>query len=242
LPCFLAAYVLVILVWPWPPGRFLIPMLPFLLAYLLSRVWSWLPQLSRLARPIFFGLTGMCLLLSLNIVLVYQAATRNRNMHYPYPTRLETPLSWASYEAVFQWIKAHTQPTDVLASGLDTMIYLYTQRRTFRPFVGRPVSLFYGDNAPPLGSMEELVTFLKAYKARYFVHLPIPGFKEEEPLSAFVRQGQERYQGWLKPAYIGGDDRFVIFELQSDREPAEIPRHIDKGVLDSYASSGTAHD
>ena len=181
LPCFLVAYVLVVLVWPWPPSRFLIPILPFLLAYLLSRVWNWLQKLSMLARPIFFGLTGVSLLLSMNVGLVYQTITISQSMHYPYLARLEKPISWSSYEGVFQWIKANTQPTDVLASGLDTMMYLYTQRRTFRPFVGRPVSLFYGDAGPPLGPMEEIVAFLKAYKARYFVHLPMPGFTERGP-------------------------------------------------------------
>ena len=156
-----------------------------------------------LARPIFFGLTGVSMLLITNFVLLYQAVTISQSMHYPYLARLEKPISWSSYEGIFQWIKANTQPTDVLASGHQTTIYLYTQRRTIRPFVGRPVSLFYGDSGPPLGPMEEMVAFLKAYKARYFVHLPMPAFKAEEPLSEFVRQVQEHYLGWLKPAYIG---------------------------------------
>jgi hypothetical protein len=233
LPGFLVAYVLVVLVWPWPAPRFLIPILPFLLAYLLSRVWNWLQQLSLLARPLCFGLTGVSLLLCMNVGLVYHAMTISQSMHYPYLRRLEKPLSWSSYEEVFQWIKVNTQPTDVLASGFDTMIYLYTQRRTFRPFVSRPASLFYGDPGPALGPMEEIVASLKAYKARYFVHLPMPVFTEEAPLSAFVRDVQEHYRGWLKPVYSGADDRFVIFELQPDREPTDVPQPIEKHVLES---------
>jgi hypothetical protein len=54
-------------------------------------------------------------------------------------------------------------------------------------------------------------------------------------LSAFVRHVQEQYRGWWKPVYRGEDDRFVIFELQSDREPAAMPQHTDKAVLDAYA-------
>jgi hypothetical protein len=242
LPCFLAAYVLVLLVWPWPAGRFLIPILPFLLAYLLGRAWNWLQKLSVLARPICFGLTAVSLLLSMNVGLLYQAIIISQSMHYPYLTRLEKPLSWSSYEAVFQWIKANTRPTDVLASGFDSMLYLYTQRRAFRPFVGRPASLFYGDHGPPLGPVEEIVAFLKAYKARYFVHLPMPAFQEEVPLSAFVRQAQEHSPAWLKPAYIGQDDRFVIFELQSDRALTDMPQQIDQDTRNSYAWSGMSYD
>jgi hypothetical protein len=237
LPCFLVAYVLVILVWPWPASRFLIPILPFLLAYLLSWVWNWLPQRSMLIRPLCLGLAIVSLLLSMNVGLVYHAMTISQRLHYPYFTRVEKPPSWSSYAAVFQWIKANTQPADVLACGLDSMLYLYTQRHAFRPFVSRPVSLFYGAHGPPLGPMEEIVAFLKAYKARYFVHLPMPGFTEEAPLSAFVRHAQEQYRGWLKPVYRGGDDRFVIFELQSDREPAAMPQHTNKAVLDADALS-----
>ena len=184
----------------------------------------------------------MSILLSMNIGLVYQTITISQSMHYPYFTRLEKPLPWSSYEGVFQWIKANTQPTDIIASGFDSMIYLYTQRRAFRPFVGRPASLFYGDAGPPLGPMEEMVAFLKANKARYFVHLPMPGFTEEAPLAAFVRHVQEHYQGWLKPAYIGQDDRFVIFELQSDRELTEMPQQSEQEALNFYALSGVSHD
>jgi hypothetical protein len=90
--------------------------------------------------------------------------------------------------------------------------------------------------------MEEMVAFLKANKARYFVHLPMPGFTEEALLAAFVRHVQEHYQGWLKPTYIGQDDRFVIFELQSDREPTDMPQHFGKDALNSYALAGISHD
>jgi hypothetical protein len=42
-------------------------------------------------------------------------------------------------------------------------------------------------------------------------------------------------------AGIGEDDRFVIFELQSDREPAEMPQPFEKDGLDAYALSGISH-
>ena len=135
LPCFLVAYVLVILVWPWLPSRF-DPDSAVSTGVSPQQGRSWLQKLSMLACPIFFGLTGVSMLLIMNFVLLYQAVTISQSMHYPYLARLEKPISWSSYEGIFQWIKANTQPTDVLASGLDTTIYLYTQRRTIRPFVG----------------------------------------------------------------------------------------------------------
>jgi len=219
LPCFLTGYLLLVLIWPWPPFRFLIPILPFLLAYLLNWVWNQLSSLTFVARSKILGVIGLSILLAFNITLVHRAVATSRSMHYPYLERMEESLSWSSYEGVFKWIIMHTRPQDIIASGLDTMIYLYTNRCAFRPFVGRPASLFYGDNKPPLGSVEEMVKFIKIYKARYLVHTPMPIFREEKPMNEFVEQVQRKYPGWLKPVYLGEDKRFVVFELQPDHEP-----------------------
>ena len=219
LPCFLTGYSLLFLIWPWPPARFLIPILPFLLAYLLNWFWNQAPRLAFIARPMILGIIGLVILLGFNITLVHRAVAVSQSMHYPYVERMKEPLSWSSYEGIFKWITAHTRPQDVIASGLDTMIYLYTNRCTFRPFVGRPASLFYGDKGPPLGSVEEMIRFIKIYKARYLVHTPMPLFSEEKPMDEFVDQVQRKYPGWLKPVYLGEDNRFVVFELQPDHEP-----------------------
>jgi hypothetical protein len=36
LPLYLISYLFVILIWPWPPSRFLVPILPFVLFYFLT--------------------------------------------------------------------------------------------------------------------------------------------------------------------------------------------------------------
>jgi hypothetical protein len=47
----------------------------------------------------------------------------------------------------------------------------------------------------------------------------MPLFSEEKPMDEFVDQVQRKYPGWLKPVYLGEDNRFVVFELQPDHEP-----------------------
>ncbi len=215
---FLVGYLFIILIWPWPSPRFLIPILPFLLAYLLDWVSNQLLKLTFLAPPMTSGIIVLSVLLAFNAALVRQVVAASHSMHYPSLKHMKQPLSWSSYEAVFEWITARTRPEDVITSGLDTMIYLYTNRRAFRPFVGRPLSLFYGDNGPPLGSVDEIIGSINFYKARYLVHTPMPMFCEEAPMNEFIEQVQNTYPGWLKAVYVGDDKRFVIFEIQSDHD------------------------
>ncbi len=217
LPCLLIGYLLVVLVWPWPPLRFLIPVLPFLLAYLLNSVWKLLAKIPSI------GLLATCAiiaLLAVNLSIVSQTVNISKTTGYPFFKPLKEPVAWSSYENVFLWIRENTEAVDVIASGLDTMLYLYTGRRGFRPFFANPMSMFYGQNGPPLGTVEEMMRFIKAYDARYFVQLPMPGFSEEKPLFEFVKHVQEKYPGLLKPVYVGEDSRFVVFKFQSAREPS----------------------
>lgn len=214
LPCFLLGYLLLVLMWPWFPRRLLIPILPFLLAYSINWTWNQLLKLPLIARPKIMGLVGLCLLLAFNLTLIQKAVTISRDMHYPNFENMQKPLAWSSYQGLFNWIKTNTRPQDIIASGLDTMIYLYTNRCAFRPFVGRPLSLFYGDHAHPLGSMEEIIDNIKIFQARYLVHTPMPLFGEEKPMNDFIEQVQEKYPGWLKLAYEGDDKRFAVFEIK----------------------------
>lgn len=215
---FLAGYLFIILIWPWPSPRFLMPILPFLLAYLLDWISNQLPKLASIAPPKISGTIVLTVLLACNMALVRQVVAASHSMHYPSLKQMKEPLSWSSYVRVFEWITAHTRPEDVITSGLDTMIYLYTNRRAFRPFVGRPLSLFYGDDGPPLGSLDEIIRSINSYKADYLVHTPMPMFREEAPMNEFIEQVQKTYPGWLKAVYVGDDKRFAIFKLQSDHD------------------------
>ena len=217
LPCFLTGYLILVLVWPWFPSRFLIPILPFLLAYFLNLIWNQMQRLAVIAPHKMLGTIGLSIVLMSNITLVHRAVAISQSMHYPYLKRMKEPISWSSYEGIFKWIRMHTLRHDIIASGLDTMVYLYTNRPAFRPFVVRPMSLFYGDNSPPLGSKEEIIGFIKICKARYLVQTPMPK-SSEEGMNEFVEQVQREYPGWLKLVYLGEDKRFAVFELQSDHE------------------------
>ncbi len=98
------------------------------------------------------------------------------------------------------------------------MIYLYTGRQGFRPFQHKPLSMFYGQDSPALGTIEELIQFLDTYHARYLVHFPMPRFTEEKPLAELIEKVRIQYPNKLKPIYTDIDERFIIFEVMSQKE------------------------
>lgn len=67
LPCFLAAYLAIILVWPWPPSRFLVSILPFLLAYLIGALWRLIHKYPYLIRQKWLLMICLGSLLTFNI-------------------------------------------------------------------------------------------------------------------------------------------------------------------------------
>jgi len=219
---YIIMYLFVICLWPWPPYRFVVPILPFVLAYLLRSIWIVLtPLFSPLMRR-YFPKVVASLMIMANIVLVYDYGMVRRQTHYPYPySVLRGPeLSWASYSKVFEWIDKQCQPDDVIACPLDSMIYIYTGQRAFRPFIADSLSMFYGADNSPTGTVEDLIKLVKAYKPRYLVHIPVPGSSAEEPFAELLREFLVTEPGWLQPVYVGDDPRFVIYELGRRTESA----------------------
>jgi hypothetical protein len=213
LPSFLLGYAFVIAVWPWPPGRFLIPVLPFLVAYLIIGVSA----LFRTRAPRGWCAPAAALALCVAIVAnVEYSAVYERISHqtgYPYNTIPDRLAMWSSYQHVFDWIRTHSDSHDVVASGLDSMVSLYTDRPSVRPFVHRPLSLFYGDTTPATGTVEEFSNILKIYHAKYVVELPMPGFAEEKPFADLISSWRLRREEDSVLVYEDDDSRFRIFEV-----------------------------
>jgi hypothetical protein len=210
LPFFMMAYFLLILLWPWYPSRFLVPILPFLLCYFFQGLSNFI---SRWKIIKFYLLpVGLSLVVAANLTLLYWHGQETRKFGYPYVGLQQDPASWDSYKDIFQWLKTHSQPEDVIASMEDPMIFLYTGRRAIRPFKITPALLGYGDDLQSYGSAEDLVQTIKAYKIRYLVTVPIRAFNQEL-INGVISEAQNHYPGSLKEVYSCEDKRFAIFEF-----------------------------
>lgn len=213
LPMCLLSYLALILVWPWPPLRFLVPIAPILAALLLESVATFLRRFlpARPARLTFSALVVLAIVGNLlSLTRIHDLSHRS---DYPFPSAHAEPASWSSYERVFAWIRSHTKPDDVIASGLDPTIYLYTGRTAFRPFVGRPLALFYGQGTNGIGTLEDLDRSLGAFTPRYLVQTPLVGYSEEKPFDRLIEELMGREPGRLERVYTGEDTRFVIYQV-----------------------------
>jgi hypothetical protein len=213
MPIFLLVYLAVVLVWPWPPFRFLFPVLPFLYCYSFAAVTEIFKNKSRFLKPLGFTLLGA--LLIANASAVHKDLEVGAANHYPgYMLNLQSStVEWSSYQDMFDWIRQNSKSSDLFISGIDPMLYLYTGRRSVRPFSSRPSSMYYKDTAPVLGSLSEVMANIRFYKPQYLVLSPMPGLPEEIPYVQFIVESQKEYRGWLERVYLGKDKRFAIWKI-----------------------------
>jgi hypothetical protein len=209
----LACYALAVVVWPWPPPRFVLPILGLVLL-----IWKDGVQASaramgypRVAGPLLRA--GAIGVVGFNLVLQGQIVTLNRATGYPHAHTTFVAPRWAEYESVFRWIRDETRPDAVLASGLDTMVSLYSGRPALRPYLHRPDVLFYGARGRSAGTPDELVRFLRENRVQFLVDLPMPGFDEEDAFRDVVARVRLDMPELLSARYRGRDRDFVVYAV-----------------------------
>jgi hypothetical protein len=216
LPAILMAYALVIAVWPWPPERFLVPVMPFLCMYILLSVFALGPLVKpRIGRALLA--TGVAAVIVANIGCTEMYGRLSHMTGYPYNFVPSRPVMWSSYEQLFQWLRTHTKEGDIIACGLDSMVSLYTGRPAIRPFVHRPLSLFYGDPHPATGTVEEFRNIMMSNHLKYLVVCPMPKFSEERPLAEVIASWRLARPDESRLVYTDDDKRFEVFELLNPR-------------------------
>jgi hypothetical protein len=222
----LAVYLGAMLVWPWLPHRFLAPILPFLAVYLLLGWSSLLKRFS--ATPVlrFAPAMGLFVIVIANGALLACHAVQVRRTGYPLPKTKMAGVEWASYERTFEWLRRNSREEDVISSGVDSMMALYTNRQAVRPFVYDPGRLFYGERQTVEFAAEEVAGILRRYQPRYLVQSPLPGFAEEKSLEAAIEEIRRCYPEWLVVRYQDADPRFVVFEIDWNQGP---PQEFDGG-------------
>ena len=118
----LFAYAALVLMWPWPPGRFLVPLLPLTTIFLVrgsSRALRALPGRLRTATLV----TAVILAIGSNLLAFGEQVRVVRRTGYPHiQAEGQDHARWNGYEQLFRWIRANTASEDVLASGVDSML------------------------------------------------------------------------------------------------------------------------
>jgi hypothetical protein len=123
---FVAAYMALVIVWPFEPTRFvwaLLPLFSAMVALGIGAVLDWSPDAAptRLARVVSLGVCGL---------LVAGFGWYNVNGVRKQWRDSVPRVTAARATPVVEWVRASTRPTDVIAMEDDPLLYLYTGRRT----------------------------------------------------------------------------------------------------------------
>jgi hypothetical protein len=212
LPTVLVSYILLVCVWPWTPHRFLMPLLPFLTVYLLRGLMlpASQPNLGKIWPRLALG----------SLVLAFVVSAREhvrmvelRRVHdTPNPEQREKLHAWKQTRALLDWIETHTEKDDVIASGADPMISLYTGRKAYYPIICPPLSMFYAFPYPTEEVYSLSLKAMRHYRPRYLALTA--NFHNEDEFRAWVELMQQRHPDLLHRVYTDSkDERFTVYEI-----------------------------
>jgi len=225
LPVALLSCLAIQLVWPWPLIRFLIPMLPFIALYMLIMLGKTLRFIQRRPLHPIVAAGSVALVVGLNLSVDWTTSRCVQASGYPTMFPAQNLPDWDSYRKMFAWVGDHAPKTAILASNLDTMAYLYTNRTTFRPFVTNPLRLFYGKEGPPIGTAAEMFDRLHYFGVNYLLCMPMPGFAENWPFAAVISALESANAGTLRLVYAGTDPRFKIYALDWNKSATDTSQN-----------------
>ena len=226
---FVSTYLAAILDHPFPPGRFVVPLVPVLLIFLFVGLLMIEDRFAASTRPrVYRHLVGDLVALPVAALIVLNLAWFaiyvRRSTDNPVRGLLGTQLSygWDGFVETFDWIRNHTHDSDVLAVPLDPMYYLYTGRRGVRPWFFRPETYYYpyGRQAPDFGDPGKVRDALDALGVRYMVADPIEGVA---PAAARIFDGLlGAYGNRARLVFVSRDSRHKIYELRPRQDAGAV--------------------
>ena len=118
--------LLVTVAWPFPPTRFVLPLLPFVLCYTAR-------GLALLARPLTrrdVSPFALAVLGGLAVVSVVTNALYAASLHGPAPRRPRWNQVFAEERALLDWLKTHVPGGQVIATDHPAQVHLYAGFQT----------------------------------------------------------------------------------------------------------------
>ncbi|MGB9404838.1 MAG: hypothetical protein WCA98_14985 [Candidatus Acidiferrales bacterium] len=211
---FLILYAAVIVLWAWPPSRFYIPVLPFLLLYGYMGADRFLRGLL-LLRPQSRVSGWVCLLVLVpcathGLILQARGALRTKAAALPYITFGD----WDSLTSVSNWISQETPADAVVMTNLDPLMFLSTGRKAVRGFIADPFEVWYAASPQdPLGSQSQMVDLMLRGGVDYFARTSTDGFRELIFLNAFVDRLAVEHPEAVKLMETASDPNYRVYAI-----------------------------
>lgn len=171
LHCILLAHVPIVLLWPYPPQRFLIPFevvfftgLMRGMRSLLAGISSPLPQSPRTTTsagwlkqlPVYAFLVPA----AINPIFVVRSLKQEA---------VESARLLQEKQQAYQWIVRHTAPQARFIAHDDVLLYLYTGRKAVRSLFESPAEFYTEDDTLLCRDLQHLADTAQAIQADYWV-------------------------------------------------------------------------
>lgn len=139
------AYLGMAMLWPetWSDIRFLLPILPFLLLYLVQAYGFIFDRIFN-KRFLWPAAAAIVVLVAANFTASWNTISSNleTNRYYSYDKYSGYDPAWQSFFAAAEWVKSNTPDNSIVVSRKPTLFFLGSQRRSFcYPFTANQDSL-----------------------------------------------------------------------------------------------------
>jgi hypothetical protein len=219
---FFLSSVVLLLVWPFHPGRYVAPLVPLMILFLFRGMAAgqcWVNSaggeylFKEMVAKIVWLPALLILLLNgvwLSSLLLNQDEQTTRGV---YGRRL--PYGWSGFEESFAWIRRNTAPNARLGTAYDPMYFLYTGRKAIRPALHRSATYFYpyGEAKPDVGSVDDIKTELQAMGIDYLIVDPLDGYAEGKATIKLLDELVASFGEKAKLAFTSSDGEHRIYAL-----------------------------
>jgi hypothetical protein len=222
---FFLSSVVLLLIWPFHPSRYMAPLVPLLVLFLFRGMVAgerWIKASKRefalksLVAKLVWSPALLIVLLNgvwLSSYLLIDDKSTTRGL---YGRRL--PYAWQGFEESFAWVRENTQSDALLATAYDPMYYLYTGRQAIRPALHRSATYFYpyGQANPDVGSSDTVKPQLDKLGVKYLIMDPLDGYAEGNATLKLLDQLVNSYGAKATHVFTSSDGKHRIYALKQE--------------------------
>jgi hypothetical protein len=219
---YVVLYLGLVLALPFPPERYLVPLIPVMFLFLFRGVQVAQFHLSNLmmseARKKILShsvgvIFALVVVLQVGWIFHYFLNADVATTRVWFGKRL--PASWQGFSETFEWIRNNTDESTVLATVRDPMYYLYTGRRAVQPTIHKPATYFsrYGSTVLDMGSTDEIKAELKFLGVGFLItHVLNSDGEDAKWWTDLIRS----YNNRLKLVFVSSDAKHRIYALPQE--------------------------
>ncbi len=223
LPCFVALYLGQVLLYPFLPGRYLLPLVvPVMLCLMhgMSAVAEGLaPRVGSrdggAVRVVAHAPLALLVAACLVWTSTYARPSTATSTRVWFGGR--TGYGWSGFEETFAWVRSQTASTDIVASAYDPMYFLYTGRVGVRPWFHQPWTYFYPRQkpSPDMGKAQDVQRALDQLGATVLIVDPLDGFVERPAAERLFKDLLALYGTRAVHVFSSSDGLHHVFRISA---------------------------